>query len=103
MSNGNDGNDWKEWSQHVLIELKRLNHKQNELNANMSSIDKTLSAQHVQLAEHIRRTELLEEAIQPVKEHVAMVNGGLKLIKIISIVVGIVAAIAGIITGVRVL
>ena len=57
----------------------------------LNSIDTTLAAQHVSLREHIRRTEILEEKLQPVEKHVAMVDGALKLLGVI----GIVAAIVG--------
>ncbi len=56
----------------------------------INSIDKTLSAQHVTLKEHIRRTELLEVQLEPVKRHVAMVNGALKFIGLLGIISGII-------------
>lgn len=55
------------------------------LDERLDSVDKTLVRQEIQLAEHIRRTELLEHAtsrleediyheLQPLKEHVARVG-----------------------------
>jgi hypothetical protein len=52
-------------------------------------IDKTLAAQHIVLKEHIRRTELLEGQLEPIKKHVAMVNGALKFIGLLGIISGI--------------
>lgn len=46
-----------------------------------------LAAQHESLKQHMRRTALLEDAIEPIKRHVYMINGGLKLIGAIAIVV----------------
>lgn len=45
--------------------------------------------QHIILKEHIRRTELLEEDIKPVKKHVNMVEGVLKFIGLLGIFAGI--------------
>lgn len=67
----------------------------------MSSMDKTLVTQSVQLTEHIRRTNLLEnqvknldEDIEPIKNHVAAVNGAGRILKnsliVISVSLGIV-------------
>lgn len=46
-----------------------------------------LAAQHESLKVHIKRTNILEAALEPIKRHVYMVNGGLKLIGAIAIVV----------------
>jgi archaellum component FlaC len=51
------------------------------------------AAQHVTLQEHIRRTELLEEDIKPIKKHVNMVEGALKFIGLMGILAGIYEAI----------
>lgn len=64
--------------------LERVEDKIDALNAHLSSIDSTLAAQHVSLAEHIKRTSILEEEMKPVKEHVAMVHGVLKFIGLLT-------------------
>lgn len=46
--------------------------------------------QHIILKEHIRRTELLEADIKPVKKHVIMVEGALKFIGLLGILASIV-------------
>lgn len=51
------------------------------------------AAQHVTLQEHIRRTELLEEDIKPIKRHVWMIEGAVKLIGLIGIFAGIFEAV----------
>jgi len=56
-----------------------------------------LKGQHAQLAEHIRRTHLLEEKLEPVENHVSMISGALKLVTVTATVIGIIAAIIGII------
>ena len=45
----------------------------------IGGINKTLEFQSKQLEEHIRRTGLIEERIQPVEDHVKFVQGLIKL------------------------
>lgn len=85
----NDG-EWKEWSKHVLIELKRLADGQNASNDNIEVINNTLIRNTTSLEEHIRRTNLLEAAMKIVESHVQMMNGAFKLIGLVSVLSGIV-------------
>lgn len=64
--------------------LERIEEKIDETNEKLSSIDKTLVAQHASLNEHMRRTELLEDAMKPITIHVAMVNGVVKFLKFLA-------------------
>lgn len=80
-----------------MDDLKRFERKLDNISENISEINITLAAQHVSLAEHIRRTQLLEEAVKPLEKHVAMVNGVMKFIGIIAILIGIVEAFMSVI------
>lgn len=60
--------------------LHRIEDKLDRIQEKIGSIDVTLSAQHVSLVEHIRRTVILEEKIIPLEKHTVMVHGALKLI-----------------------
>lgn len=73
--------------------LGRMENKLDRIAERLSSIDGTLQAQHVSLAEHIRRTELLEDQIKPVERHVVMVQGALKLIGLMAVLGGILGAV----------
>ena len=68
----------------------RLEEKLDGVTEKIHSIDNTLAAQHESLKEHIRRTRLLEDSIEPVKKHVAMVEGVLKFIGGASVMAAIV-------------
>jgi len=57
----------------------RIENKIDKVVEHIGSIDVTLAAQYVSLADHIRRTELLEKDVAPIKAHVNMVHGVLKL------------------------
>lgn len=59
----------------------------------LNSIDTTLASQHEILKEHIRRTEILEREIEPIKKHVNYVTGVLKFIALSGIVATIIEAL----------
>ena len=59
----------------------------------LGSIDKTLVLQKSNLEEHMRRTEILEDEIDPIKAHVEQVKGAGKLLGILSLVATIAGAI----------
>ena len=48
--------------------------KLDKIQEDISSIKIHLGEYNVSLKDHIRRTELLEESIDPIKKHVAIVN-----------------------------
>lgn len=73
--------------------LTRIEEKLDDTNDHLASIDITLGAQHISLKEHIRRTTNIEEELKPIKRHVDMMNGALKLLAIIAMVLGIVEGI----------
>jgi len=74
--------------------LERIEQKLDDSNDHLASIDVTLAAQHVSLREHIRRTAALEQEMKPIKKHIDMVSGALKLI-------GLLAAIGAIYEAVK--
>lgn len=73
--------------------LIRLENKIDKLDTKLSRVDVTLAAQHVSLKDHIRRTELLEEDMKPVKAHVTKVKGALALLGAVTAVAGIAAVV----------
>lgn len=69
--------------------LERIEEKLDGTNAHLSSIDTTLSVQAIQLEEHIRRTALLEAELRPIRRHVDMMSGALKLIGLLAVLGGL--------------
>jgi hypothetical protein len=65
--------------------------KLDKLDSRLDDIDKTLIRQEGHLKDHIRRTELLEEEVHPIKAHVHQLRGATKLVVIVSSLVGLVA------------
>ena len=74
--------------------LARIEDKLDDTAQRLTNIDVTLAAQHVSIKEHIRRTNILEAEMKPIKTHVDMVKGGLKLIAIAAMVAGIIEVIS---------
>lgn len=64
----------------------------NRIQEDLSSINVTLAEQAVTLKEHIRRTALIEADLVPIKTHVNQVNGAIKFLGIVSVLVGIITA-----------
>jgi hypothetical protein len=73
--------------------LNKIEEKIDALNEHLSSIDVTLAKQEVSLAEHIRRSNALEEKLKPVERHVYMVHGSLKFLGLLSLSLGIMLSI----------
>lgn len=70
--------------------LERIEKKIDDSNEHLSSIDITLAEQHISLREHVRRTNLLEQEIRPIKVHVSRVEGALKLLAIMASLIALI-------------
>lgn len=73
--------------------LERIEDKIDKLGDKLSSVDVTLAAQHESLKLHMKRSDMLEAQLEPVKRHVAMVSGALKALGGVAILAGIIEAI----------
>lgn len=71
--------------------FNKLDERLDELHKRVSHIDKTLGRQEEQMIERTRRTTMLEEKLDPIANHVAMVQGGLKVIGILTALSGLAA------------
>lgn len=69
--------------------LSRIEVKLDDVADHIGEINVTLGAQRISLDNHIHRTELLEEALKPIRQHVYMMKGGLALLGILSTLAGI--------------
>jgi BRCT domain type II-containing protein len=72
----------------------------DKISDDVSELKVTSAKQEENLKEHIRRTEIAEEnlelirgEIQPLKEHVIVINGVLKIVGAVSVIVGSIAGI----------
>lgn len=74
--------------------------KVDKLDSRLDDIDKTLVKQHESLKHHIYRTDLaekrlehIESAMEPIRAHVHRMDGALKFLGVLSLLLGIVFGI----------
>jgi uncharacterized coiled-coil protein SlyX len=80
--------------------IKLLLERTAKIEDRLISIDTTLAKQEVHLQEHMRRSaaneravELLSQQLSPIKKHVAMLEGSLKFVGILSLVLGVIGGV----------
>ena len=71
----------------------RIFEKLDRMEAHLSEMNTTLEKQHMSLAEHMRRTSLLEQEMHPVVKHVEQVRGAGMLLGLLALIATIVATI----------
>lgn len=77
----------------IFKALEKIETNQNEHKELLTSLDKTVSKQEINIADHIRRTEILELEVLPIKAHVEQIRGVGKFIVFVSVITGIITAI----------
>ena len=75
------------------MEDQKFEKKLDAISEKLQSIDVTLAKQHVVLDEHIRRTEILENRIDPIEKNSLMFYG---FIKFLGIPIGLLTTLAAI-------
>lgn len=75
------------------MDERRIEDKIDKIIEKVNTIDVTLAKQQVTLDEHVRRTNLLEEKMEPVEKHVTIVNGCLKIIAALGTIIGLIHGI----------
>ena len=73
--------------------LHNIEAKVNKLDDKLDSIDVHLAVYNEQLKVHIKRTEMLEEDMQPIKQHVHEVSVMFKFLGFVMAAVGVFAAV----------
>lgn len=74
--------------------LDRIELKIDKVSDHIAEINVTLAKQEEQLSYHIKRTNLLEEKLDPVENHVAMISGAFKLITLLAALISIIVGVA---------
>lgn len=82
------------------MDAKKLEEKLDKIDGRLSSIDITLAKQEVNLQEHMRRTQLNEQAIEkitenliPINKHVTMLEGVLKFFGVLAVLGSVLTSI----------
>jgi len=73
--------------------IDRVLEKLDTLDGRVDNIDVTMAKQSVILDEHVRRTNILEEELRPIKKHVGMVNAIVKILIGVGGLVGFLATL----------
>lgn len=63
---------------------ERLEQKIDKIATRVGNIDVTLAGQHVTLKEHIRRCDLLEQAVKPMEEKWSRLEGVLQFFGVVA-------------------
>lgn len=71
----------------------RILDKLDKLQENMNEMDKTLVRNTDSLELHMKRTDLLEESIKPIRKHVLMAEAVLKLMGLTAVVSSFIAVL----------
>lgn len=66
--------------------------KLDKIHEDVQEIKVHMAVYNSQLITHIRRTELLEKKLEPVEKHVANLNTALKLLGVLTVLVGLIEA-----------
>ena len=74
--------------------LNRVELKVDKIDERLDSIDKNLAVYNEQLKIHIKRTNLLESEVKPIKDHVTQVRGVFKFLAFLIAASGAALAIA---------
>lgn len=84
----------------VVEAIIKMSSKIDGLDNRLDSVDKTLVKQEANLGEHMRRTQLAEDAIfgirqdiEPLKKHKAFIEGALKGIGLVATAVSVIAGL----------
>jgi len=69
--------------------LDKLQNSIEKVDKRLHVIEKHLAVYNNQLEVHIKRTELLEEDVKPIKKHVNQVDGIIKFLIVLSTISGL--------------
>lgn len=77
------------------MDEKRIHDKLDRMESTLVKQEINLARLTTSVEEHVKRSNLLEAALQPIEKHVAMVQGAVKLISILGVLAAIVALFLG--------
>lgn len=81
--------------------LIRIEDKIDKVMEHVSSLDITSAKQQISLDYHIKRTDILENDIKPIKKHVERIHGALKFIGLVALLGGVVETVIQLLTYIK--
>jgi Mg2+ and Co2+ transporter CorA len=84
-----------------MKELEKIDRKLEKIDERLDNIDKHLAVYNSQLRFHIKRTDMLEEDMKPLKIHLNKTQGILTFIGVVATVITVVITLlnAGVLNG----
>lgn len=71
----------------------RLINKVDEIMEKLNVMTISIAKMEVDVAHHIKRTDLLEEQIEPMKKHANELSGVVKFLKLLGAIIGVIEVI----------
>lgn len=100
MNSNDETGSWREWSKHVLIELRRLNDNQESMNDQVLLLTENSRINTSSLTEHMRRTKAAEEQLTVLKNEVSPIRKAHDAVVLSFKFIGWTIAIAGTLVGI---
>ena len=82
-----------------MRELEKIENKLEKIDERIDSIDKHLAVYNSQLRFHIKRTDMLEEEIKPLKSSLIKAQGAIMFIGLLATVISVGVAAWGVLGG----
>ena len=79
--------------------MNKIEEKLDRIDRRIDSIDKHLAVYNTQLKFHIKRTDMLEEEIKPLKAGVIKAQGAMMFVGVLATVISIGVALWGVVGG----
>lgn len=79
--------------------MDKIEEKLDKIDRRIDNIDKHLAVYNTQLKFHIKRTDMLEEEIKPLKAGVIKAQGAMMFVGVLATVISIGVALWGVIGG----
>ena len=82
-----------------MTEIEKIDQKLDKIDQRIDSIDKHLAVYNTELKFHVKRTDMLEEELRPVKASLIKAQGALCFIGIIATIISVAVAFMGVLGG----
>ena len=81
------------------VHMDKIEEKLDKIDRRIDNIDKHLAVYNTQLKFHIKRTDMLEEEIKPLKAGVVKAQGAMMFVGVLATVISIGIALWGVVGG----
>jgi len=82
-----------------MKEIEKIDQKLDKIDQRIDNIDKHLAVYNSELKFHIKRTDMLEQELKPIKSSLVKAQGALCFIGILATVISVTVAFIGVLGG----